>query len=301
MPSVLIVAAGGRVARRIAAALCARGEPPRALVRDAAKARDVLIDKGGAPLPLEMVVSELTDRDGVRRALVGIDIAFLALGSSLQQVEVEQGFITVAAEVGLPHLVKLSIAEARSDGVASVLRWHAAIESHLVASGVPHTLLSPSTFADILMWAAPSVRETGRWSGSAPYGRCTLIDSADVVEAAVTVLTETPMRGTTHVLTGPFALTWPEVAVRMTQVLGRPIHYDAVSVEERRAQLEASGLAPWRVELLLGLDEINRSNLQAVPTDTVRQLTGHPPRTLEEYIERNRAAFSEPKTSQAAE
>ena len=87
----------------------------------------------------------------------------------------------------------------------------------------------------------------------------------------------------------------------MTQVLGRPIHYDAVSVEERRAQLEASGLAPWRVELLLGLDEINRSNLQAVPTDTVRQLTGHPPRTLEEYIERNRAAFSEPKTSQAAE
>ena len=93
-------------------------------------------------------------------------------------------------------------------------------------------------------------------------------------------------------LTGPAALTWPDVAVRLGRVLGGPIEYDAVSIEKRRAQLEAAGLAPWRVELLLGLDAINRSDLYATPTDTVRQLTGHPPRTVEEYIERNRAAFS---------
>lgn len=292
MPKILIAAAGGRVARRVAAALCARGAPPRVLVRDATKARDVLIDNRGALLPLEVVQSELTDRDGVRRALAGIDIAFLALGSSLQQVEVEQRFIDVAAEVALPHLVELSAAGARSDGVASVLRWHAAIESHPAASGVPHTLLSPTTFADVLMLAAPSIRETGRWSGSAPHGRNALIDSADVVDAAVAVLIEPSKRGRTHVLTGPFALTWLEVAARMAQVLGRPIRYDAVSIEQRRAQLEAGGLAPWRVELVLGLDEINRSDLYATPTDTVRQLTGHPPRTIEDYIERNRAAFS---------
>lgn len=84
-----------------------------------------------------MVESEPTDRDGVRRALAGIDIAFLGLGSSLQQVEVEQGFIDVDAETSLPHLVELSAAGAPSDGVASVLRWRAAIESHIAASGVP--------------------------------------------------------------------------------------------------------------------------------------------------------------------
>ena len=207
-------------------------------------------------------------------------------------MELEQRFIDVAAEVGLPHLVKLSAAEARSDGVASVLRWHAAIESHLAASGMPHTLLSPSTFADVLMLAAPSIRATDRWSGSAPHGRNALIDSADVVDAATAVLSEPSKRGRRHVLTGPVALTWPELAARLTQVLGRLIRYDAVSIEERRAQLEVGGLAPWRVELLLGLDEINRSNLYATPTDTVQQLTGHPPRTVDEYIERNRAAFS---------
>jgi NAD(P)H dehydrogenase (quinone) len=292
MVKVLLVAAGGRVSRRVAAALCARGEPPRALVRDAAKARDVLVDNQGTPLPLEVVVSDFADRDGIRRALVGIEIAFLALGSSLQQVELEQRFIDVAAEVGLPHLLELSAAYARSDSGASVLRWHAAIESHLAASGVPHTLLCPSTFTDVLMLAAASIRASARWSGSAPNGRNALIDSADVVDAAVAVLTEPSKRGSHHVLTGPVAITWPDVAARLTQVLGRLIRYDGVSIEERRAQLEAGGLAPWRVELLLGLDEINRSDLYAAPTDTVRQLTGHPPRTVEEYIERNRAAFS---------
>jgi NAD(P)H dehydrogenase (quinone) len=292
MPKVLVVAAAGRVSRRVAAALCDRGEPVRALVRDAAKAREVLIDKRNAPLPVEIVVSDFSDRDGVRQALLGIEIAFLALGSSLQQVELERRFIDVAAEVNLPHLVKLSAADARSDGVASVLRWHAAIESHLAGSGIPHTLLSPSTFTDVLMLAAPSIRATDRWSGSAPHGRNALIDSADVGDAAIAVLSEPSKRGTRHVLTGSVALTWPEVAARLTKVLGRVIRYDAISIEERRAQLERGGLAPWRVELLLGLDEIDRSSLYATPTDTVRQLTGHPPRTVEEYIERNRAAFS---------
>jgi len=292
MPKTLIVAAGGRVARRVAAALCARGEPPRALVRDATKARAVLVDHRGASLPLEVVVSDVANRDGVRAALTGIDMAFLALGSSLQQVELEQRFIDVAAEVGLPHLVNLSAAEARGDSVASVLRWHAAIESHLAASGIPHTLLSPSTFADVLMLAAPSIRAADRWSGSAPHGRNALIDSADVVDAAIAVLCEPSKRGTRHVLTGSVALTWAEVAACLTKVLRRSIRYDAVSIEEQRAQLEASGLAPWRVELLLGLDEISRSDLYATPTDIVRQLTGHPPRTVEEYIERKLAAFS---------
>jgi len=125
------LAAGGRVARRVARALCARGEPPRTLVRDATKARGVLVDDQGALLPVELMVSDVAAPHGVRRALEGIDIAFLALGSSLEQVALEQCFIDVAAEVGLADLVELSAEGARSDGVASVLRWHAAIEARL--------------------------------------------------------------------------------------------------------------------------------------------------------------------------
>ena len=64
--------------------------------------------------------------------------------------------------------------------------------------------------------------------------------------------------------------------------------YDEVSVEERRAQLEGSGLDEWRVDLLLGIDEINRAEVYRTPTDTVELLTGHRPRTIHEYIARHR-------------
>jgi NAD(P)H dehydrogenase (quinone) len=88
-PRVLIAAGGGRVARRIAAALCAVGEPPRALARDPEKTCAVLAGGEGASLPVEVVGADLTDSVAVRRGLKGIDVAFLALGSSPAQVDPE--------------------------------------------------------------------------------------------------------------------------------------------------------------------------------------------------------------------
>src|SRR5438093_9136742 len=96
-----------------------------------------------------------------------------------------------------------------------------------------------------------------------------------------------------HVLSGPAGLTWLEVAEALAETLGRPITYDEVSVDERRAQLEASGLDEWRVDLLLGLDEINRAELYRTPTDTVAVLTGHRPRTIHDYIARHRTVFAQ--------
>lgn len=293
MPRVLIAAGGGRVARRVAAALCAAGEPPRALARDPEKTRAVLLDRNGASLPVDVVGADLTDIDAVRRALKGIDIAFLALGSSPAQVDTEKAFIDAAADAGLPHLVKLSVADPAPDAVSSVLRWHAEVESHLATRGIPHTLISPTTFADIIMLAAPSIQANSRWSGTAAHGKNALIDSEDVVDSVVAVLRDPTKRGGRHVLSGPAGLTWLEVAEALTETLGRPITYDEVSVEERRAQLEAAGLDEWRVDLLLGLDEINRAELYRTPTDTVELLTGHHPRTIHEYIARHRTAFAQ--------
>src|SRR5437588_5516349 len=147
------------------------------------------------------------------------------------------------------------------------------------------------------MLAAPAIQANSRWSGTAAHGKNALIDSEDVVDSVVTVLRDPSKRGGRHVLSGPAGLTWLEVAEALTETLGRPITYDEISVEERRAQLEASGLDAWRVDLLRGLDEINRAELYRAPTDTVAVVTGHRPRTIHEYIARHRTAFAQLSTS----
>src|SRR5947208_5288140 len=57
----LIIAANGRVASRVAAQLNAMGEAPDVLVRDAAKARRVLVDERGRPTYRDLFVGELTN------------------------------------------------------------------------------------------------------------------------------------------------------------------------------------------------------------------------------------------------
>jgi NAD(P)H dehydrogenase (quinone) len=288
----LIIAANGRVASRVAAQLNAIGEAPDVLVRDAAKARRVLVHEHGRPAYRDLFVGELANDETMRRAMSKADVAFLAVGSSPAQADLERQVIDAAQQTSLRHLVKLSAALAAHDAVSSVLRMHAEIEDYLVMSQVPHTLVSPTSFMELALIDAASIREDDRWVGTAPDGVNSLIDSDDVVDVVVQVLRDPSKRGGTHLLTGPEALTWTEVASAMSVVTGRTITYNAISTSARRDQLESAGLAEWRVDLLLGIDELNRHSVYATPNDRVRELAGRPPRRIEEFLRRHQTAIT---------
>src|SRR5437870_285344 len=178
----LIIAANGRVASRVAAQLNAMGEAPDVLVRDAAKARRVLVDQRGRPTYRDLFVGELANDETMRRAMSRAAIAFLAVGSSPAQMDLEKHVIDAAQETSLGHLVKLSAALAAHDAVSSVLRIHAEIEDYLVMSQVPHTLVRPTSFMELVFIEAASIRESNRWVGTARDGVNALIDSEDVVD-----------------------------------------------------------------------------------------------------------------------
>jgi NAD(P)H dehydrogenase (quinone) len=288
----LIVAANGRVASRVAAKLSAAGDAPDVLVRDAAKARRVLVDERGRPTYRDLFIGELANDETMRRAMSRAAIAFLAVGSSPAQADLEKHVIDAAQQTSLGHLVKLSAALAAHDAVSSVLRVHAEIEEYLVKSQVPHTLVSPTSFMDLVLIGAASIRDRGRWVGTAPDGVNALIDSEDVVDVVVQVLRDPSKRGGKHLLTGPEALSWPDVARAMSSITGRTITYDAVSTQARREQLENAGLAGWRVDLLLGIDELNRHSVYSIPNDSVRELTGHPARNIEDFLRRHQAVIT---------
>jgi uncharacterized protein YbjT (DUF2867 family) len=145
---------------------------------------------------------------------------------------------------------------------------------------------------DLVFIGAASIRDRGRWVGTAPDGVNALIDSEDVVDVVVQVLRDPSKRGGNHLLTGPEALSWTDVARAMSSITGRTITYDAVSTQARRGQLENAGLVEWRVDLLLGIDELNRHSIYGIPNDSVRELTGHPARNIENFLRRHRAVIT---------
>ncbi len=88
----LVTGATGKVGHAIAAALAARGDEVRALVRDPARAASVL------PARVEPVRGDVTDRGSVAAAVAGCDVVFNAMGLPEQWLRDESMFDRVNAE-----------------------------------------------------------------------------------------------------------------------------------------------------------------------------------------------------------
>ena len=82
--------------------------------------------------------------------------------------------------------------------------------------------------------------------------------------------------------TGPEALTWYEVAERLTSA-GTPARYVPVSEDTSRKNL-ARYLPEWRVEPTLELNREIAQGLYDTVTDDVERVTGRPPNSFGDFV-----------------
>jgi uncharacterized protein YbjT (DUF2867 family) len=245
------------------------------------------------------VVSELTDivagafddEAVLAKAFNGVDVAFLALGSSPDQIRLEKAIIDGAVQAELPHLVKLASIATSDDSALFVGRLHAEIQDHLVASGLSHTLLYPASYANNLLYGARSVAAENKWVGAAPTGRVAYIDIRDVSEAAALVLRDPALHGKPYDLSGPDAYTFPEIAQLLSRILGHEVTYVPASPDDRRSALLGQGISEWFTELLLSLETSAEAGQLGTVTTTLKELIGHEPRTVEEFLIENADRF----------
>jgi NAD(P)H dehydrogenase (quinone) len=156
----------------------------------------------------------------------------------------------------------------------------------------PTTVLQPTTFTDILARAASSVA-TNSWGGAAGSGRANMIDTRDVGDAAYTVLRDGPNKHAdqTYRLTGPEALTMHDVARRLSALLETEVSYQERTPKQQANRLAADGLPLLAVEILLGVDEAIREEWLADTTTVVSELTGVPPRPIDQWLGEHLADF----------
>jgi len=284
---LLVTGATGRTSAGVVRHLRAAGEDVRVLVRDRDKAKRTFEDPDG----VEIVDGDFDDTTVLAKAFDGVDVAFLALGSSPDQVRLEKAMIDGAVKAELPHLVKLSSTAASHDSVLLVGQIHAEIEDHLAASGLSHTLLHPASFVNNLFYAASSVAAENSWTGAAPTGRVAYIDIRDLSEAVALVLRDPARRGRTYDLSGPDAYTFPEIAELLSRILGHEVKYVPVSPDDRRSALLDAGIPEWFAGLLLSLETSAEAGELSTLTTTLKELLGHEPRTVEEFLIENAAQF----------
>jgi uncharacterized protein YbjT (DUF2867 family) len=182
---------------------------------------------------------------------------------------------------------------ADSEPTLSLLRWHADSETHLKASGLHYTILRSNAMMQNFARAdrATIVGQSTLYA-TVGQGKISFIDASDLAEVAVKALTTDQLVGKTYELTGAEALSYSDVAAKFTHLLERPIQYVNISDEAWRKAMISAGIPDWYADGLIGLYHFYSEGKGAVVTDSVAQILGWQPTTLDSYLQTNRAVFA---------
>lgn len=279
--SVLVLGATGNVGPHVVSGLITLGEHPRVLVRDAARARSMLGEQ------VDVIAGDIGDPATLASAVDGVDTVFLLSPHSFAMADLQLGVIRTLRRTGI-RVVKVSgTSSAITPDGPYACREHWEIERVLAESGQPFVILRPNSFMQVLVGALmlPALRATGAVTNPIGTAGISLIDARDVGAVAAQVLTRHDWDGQTLVLTGPRAVGYAELAQLVTARTGSPAAVVDVTLDQVRASLLGRGMPAWEADHFQEMYELFGAGESEFVTDTVREVAGSEPRTIEAFLD----------------
>ncbi|WBQ03105.1 SDR family oxidoreductase [Kribbella sp. CA-293567] len=269
-----VTGATGQLGSRVARRLAVDGVPQRLIVRDPARAPEL----PGA----EVAQAAYGEGPALLNALDGVTtLLLLSATESADRVSLHTATVDAAVAAGVRRIVYTSFVGASAAATFTFARDHWHTEEHLRGTGVEFTFLRDNLYLDFV---PGFVGEDGVIRGPAGDGRVAAVARDDVAEVAAAVLRSAEHSGATYDLTGPEAFTLTEAAGLMSEAWGRPIRYEAETLDEAYRSREGFGAAPWEVAgWVTSYAAIASGELSGV-SSAVRDLTGRAPIGLAEHL-----------------
>jgi (4-alkanoyl-5-oxo-2,5-dihydrofuran-3-yl)methyl phosphate reductase len=276
---ILVTGATGTVGSAVVRHLAGHGQQLRVLVRDPAK-----VSFGPE---VEVVQGDLTNEADVRRALDGVDRAFLNMAD-------DNGALTakVAAETRLGYVALLSSFAAvvtlpsGEDNIISAR--HQAGEAALTAAGVPSGFLRAAGFDyNVLMWAGDA--NNGIIHSPYPDVQLPIVDPDDIAaSAAALLLAETPPTGAFDI-TGPEKVSAREQAATLSELLGRELWIEPISEAQAKVEHFPAGTPDFVSQSVIETQGEAAATFEV--SKDVQRLTGRAPRSFRDWAVAHLQAF----------
>lgn len=152
--------------------------------------------------------------------------------------------------------------------------------------------LRPSWFMqNFITERLPAIVNEGQITSATGDGRVPFIDAGDIAAVAAELLARPDIASGEHVLTGPEALTYDQVAAMISEVAGHQVHHRSLAPEELAQIYVGIGLPPDYAPVLAGMDEAISRGSEDRLTDEVFRLTGRQPRSFRSFLEEHADAF----------
>jgi uncharacterized protein YbjT (DUF2867 family) len=279
---ILVIGGRSKIGATLIGDLLGRGQQVRALVRAGESA-------GTLPADAEAVAGDLADEGSLVTAMQGIEKVFLLSSPHSQAVSWHRNAIDAARRTQVQLLVRSSILGADRESPAEFINAHTVCDRYLEDSGLPYAIVRPNLFLqNIPESTIPSVDASGTFHVDAGEARISMVDTRDVAAVAAVILTQPGPAGAHYDVTGPEALSYADVAAKLSNAMGRRITYVAAPDDAVRQALLGAGLNEWFAQALVGLyQDYRRSGTDgyaAQVSNTVQRLTGRPPRSLDNLL-----------------
>ena len=287
-PPILVIGATGSTGSETVRLLIEKGSAVRALTRDLARA---------ATLPelqrAEIVLGDSSRPETLGDVFAGIEKLYLVPPTLPAWDRVQLGLIETARKAGVKHVVRLSAIGVSADAPSMSSSFHWQGERALEQSGMAFTHVRANSFFQNCLLDAPTIKHEGRFYSCVGGTRFAKVDTRDIATVAAAALTEEGHAGQTYEVTGPEALTYVDMADRLSRALGREIEYVDLSNDLYEQHLLETGLPEWLAREFVviygrGFYPESRGNYV---TDTVERLTGRAPRTFDHFARDYAAAF----------
>jgi uncharacterized protein YbjT (DUF2867 family) len=284
-----VIGATGNTGRAVVKELRGLGENPVCVVRNADKAKEVL----GADAKLAM--AELDDRAGLQKALQGSKRVFIVTGhnpkSDVQQINV----IDAAKAAGAEYIVKVSGGrDVIGPNVESVNgQAHYKIEEHLKKSGLQWCILSPGLFMQNILGQAANIKNDGKIIQPWPKDlSVALIDVRDTGALGARVLREPGKHnGKLYTFTG-VSTTFGDFAKVIGEVIGKPISYVTITLEQAEAGMKSRNMPDWLVAHLVSIARAGHNGaFSRENTGPIRDIVGRAPITTRQFAQDFKGAF----------
>jgi uncharacterized protein YbjT (DUF2867 family) len=247
---------------------------------------------GGAPAGAGETQGDFLDPASLRRAFEGVDTLFLLFPLVPEMPRMAANAVAAAKAAGVRHIVRSSGAGADAASPAAIAKVHGEIDALIRNSGIPFTLLLPTSFMQNLVNFYGAAIRDGALYAPRGDGATAVIDVRDIADVAVEVLAHPAAHaGQSYTLTGPENLTDAQMVSAIARQIGRDVRY--VDVPEAAAvdSLTRMGSPPQVIEWLMSLNHVIKQGWAAGVSPVVETITGRPPRNLADFVRENAAAW----------
>jgi uncharacterized protein YbjT (DUF2867 family) len=227
-------------------------------------------------------------RSSLAAALACIDGVFLVTDGP--DLDSRDRAVAVAAKsAGVRHVVKLSTLDVHT-GVGTG-PWHARGEAAVRESGVAFTFIQAAGFMLNALGWSDSIRDEGVLRSSTGKGKIAFIHPDDIADVAIAALTTRDHDGQSHVITGPEALSYGDMAATIGVAIGKQVRFEKISDKQAYEGVVAwAGKSPY-ADALVDIWRAVREGRLATVSDGVKQVIGRRPIPFDRWAKENADSF----------